>query len=134
MQETCGYSDPIAAAHGVEGTCTLSPNHSGDHQLPDLTVLAAGPVHVHVDQRSRDCDGRMDRSWIRPGGFLDILSVYAPVGDSEGIEVTRRGDIVHLYEETDEGFVAYDFEECTDPECDFEEASQRDYTAESMGY
>lgn len=98
----------------------------------DMPDPRKGPVHVHIEQRARDCDGRLDRSWITPHGLLSTMEIY---GKGDQITVTRHDDgTVYIYQDTDEGFVAYDLTECEDAECDIEKHTQRDYTAESMGY
>lgn len=112
-------------------------------------------LHAHISTTATDCDGRMDHDYVIPlndeetaehrkaNGVNDFhnlhfkervlarLVTFSPDAvqtitvDTEGITAVER---------TEEGYRHAQAQWCEDPDCDPGERSQRDHTAEAMGY
>lgn len=111
-------------------------------------------LHAHVDRTATDCDGRFDQSYIVSMNESEITSQF---GDIEfhhrvvnlavntysilatgTLKVERFGvgtsEVrITWSEPTEEGSVQTEATFCTD-DCDLNVHTQRDHTAESMGY
>lgn len=110
-------------------------------------------LHAHVSTQSRDCDGLYNRDYVMTfndeetaesgkvyNDFSDIhfmnrvmCTVASPYAVEHGMRVTVDNDGINVYEDTEEGYRAADVRWCRE-NCDTDEYSQRDYTAEAMGY
>jgi hypothetical protein len=111
-------------------------------------------LHAHIDRTATDCDGRLDQSYVVTmldseveNQFGDIefhnrvvaqfVNTYS-ILSTGSLEVTRLDVGTHdvkfeWSEGTEEGYVMVTGRFCID-ECDDSEFSQRDHTAEAMGY
>jgi len=113
-------------------------------------------LHAHLESRSIDCDGPLDRSWVmaqEPGGeqvspedqhsehafknrvLASVVSFVPLAGATLNVTYFADDDTSRLswHEVTDEGNRAVEATFCRD-ECDTEARSQRDHYAEQMGY
>lgn len=109
-----------------------------DHLRPHVRI------HAHVSSRSRDCDGTYDKTWVDVPSTVERTSGY---GDLEFKHRVLTGVIsVHGHgtldvlpdglvwaETTEEGYRQVTVQWCEEEDCD-RTSSQRDHTAESMGY
>jgi hypothetical protein len=111
-------------------------------------------LHAHMDSRSRDCDGPLDRNWVATmpdaeDGASDDDREFAfrrqVLASVVNIQPLHTGTLtvtsfedgtsrLSWHEETDEGFHAVEATFCTDETCDLGASGQRDYYAEAMGY
>jgi len=114
--------------------------------------------HVHVEASGRDCDGRVDHSHIahcynvygqpesgrRLATFSEELAWMMPSSNEAEITISVRwtggefgeGDpliTAFHHTETEEGHSAVQISECISA-CVLDAVSQRDYSAEAMGY
>lgn len=107
----------------------------------------ADNLHVHVDSTQRDCDGQYDRSHINEykGSMLQeagikgcywineeigsIVSIWEGGGKLEVISANQ----VSWYTPTEEGYEHIELTFCSD-DCNTDNSTYRDHTAESMGY
>lgn len=110
-------------------------------------------LHAHVSTRSRDCDGGYSRDYVMTFNddetaesgkvyndfseihFMDrvMCSVASPYACELGMTIKVDDDGIEVHENTEEGYRAASVRWCRD-DCDTDEHSQRDHTAESMGY
>lgn len=107
-------------------------------------------LHAHYESSSVDCDGRMDRSYVispnddeRASEFGDLEFKERVLGNV--VSVTGLGGTLTVTtfedgtarlswgEQTDEGSRSVEATFCED-DCDDAEYSQRDHSAEAMGY
>lgn len=112
-------------------------------------------LHAHIDRTATDCDGRLDQSYImtpndeeRADDLGDVAFHWRVIGqivntysilDKGHLDVTRldggAADVmVEWSEDTEEGYVMVTGRFCEDEDCDLGEHSQRDHSAEAMGY
>ena len=116
------------------------------------------PWHAHCGTRSRDCDGSHETGfdyrqstkdgeglqfeWDDNLELLDILVSYAfylPDVDCSTVTVRQHeqglGYIIESHRETEEGFDSMGITMCQSSWCEIPAVeTQRDHTAESMGY
>jgi hypothetical protein len=111
-------------------------------------------LHAHISTQQRDCDGVLVTSHVmtpnedeRVSEFSDIefhqrvlanvVSTYT-IGEAGGtLQVSKDTDggvRLSWAETTDEGYRAIEAVICNDGDCDTNESSQRDLSAERAGY
>ena len=110
-------------------------------------------LHAHVSTASRDCDGLYTREYVMVfnederaesgkayNDFSDIhfmnrvmCQVASPYACELGMRVTVDDDGIEVHENTDEGYRKASVRWCRD-ECDTDDHSFRDHTAEAAGY
>lgn len=112
-------------------------------------------LHAHISTTATDCDGRMDYDYVvslneteiaehqKAGGVNDfhdlsfkgrVLQHVATFCPYDTQTITIDNDGFEAQESTDEGHRHSQVQWCEDPDCDPNEHSQRDYSAEAMGY
>lgn len=139
----------------------ISRESDGDEWAHDQDETQGFTFHVHLDSSYTDCDGPMMRSdtyricdinadaLIHPATNFEQrepdpsdlwrylcrtappTSVYSEFGEAT-IKVTE--DRVQWSETTDEGGGGGEIRKCTDLDCAFDKATQRDLRAEAAGY
>lgn len=100
-----------------------------------VALYALSATHTHVDEESRDCDGRMDRAYVsrindRRRDAFDLLADPLRYRDTSYGTDGRRS--VSYFERTDEGYRSGWVRYCAD-DCAYT-SSQRDHSAEAAGY
>lgn len=144
----------LSAAKRIDGTiATLEDLTRPAHDYARVAITTARiapialrvltsryPLHLHVESESRDCDGRLDHTYTRPivrRIYAALMFLAMPLDHKRsefGGVVTVEGGEIHTYAITEEGYRSTRERVCADLECDLDARSQRDHTAESMGY
>lgn len=94
-------------------------------------------LHAHASSDSRDCDGRMSRTWswsvLTPWReAYDVLTMPARYRETFYDTDGRRG--TYDGATTDEGYSSQWTNYCARPSCATDAYAQRDYSAERAGY
>lgn len=101
-------------------------------------------THAHVSSQARDCDGTYLKDWTEVPTTEERTSEYGDLEFQERVlasivtlhgygELRVQPEFLSWVEETEEGYRSVDVTWCDSDTCD-RTSSQRDLTAESMGY
>ncbi|GAB3863470.1 hypothetical protein GCM10028801_31170 [Nocardioides maradonensis] len=113
-------------------------------------------LHAHIDTRSTDCDGTIDRRYVaemtdrerandlaelqfRNRVLADIVNTQPwingqlKIGTYDSSRSPQHATRMEWFEETEEGSIWREATFCTEDDCDMT-YSQRDHSAEAAGY